>query len=167
MRKRYSYPLLFAIPALLGALVFSFIFFGMAAGTLWLYVFGDNPWPAHVGNILMTLVGIIFVTTFVTFMVLAYAFGKKQESDESLNLRHMTASMGATALLILLIGLHQWEVGNLGPKSASSVCSEYCQAQGYAASGLPPRNDAEQTCTCFDARGREAAKLSMEDITIQ
>ena len=48
MKKRYLYSLLLGLPGLFIAGVLSILAFGGLAGILWLYVFGDNPWPAYV-----------------------------------------------------------------------------------------------------------------------
>jgi len=45
MRKRYLYALLFAIPGFVAAFIVSTFLFGVAAGFLWLYVYGDGPGP--------------------------------------------------------------------------------------------------------------------------
>jgi hypothetical protein len=55
-------------------------------------------------------------------------------------------------------------VGNIGPKSATVLCSQYCSGKGYAASGMPPRDSGESACICFDERGREAVKVPLESI---
>ena len=46
MKRRYVYVLLFATPAFLASIIVSLLLFGAAAGVLWLFVFGDNPWPS-------------------------------------------------------------------------------------------------------------------------
>jgi hypothetical protein len=59
MKKRYIYGLLFGIPGFFISLIISAGVFGFAAGILWLYVFGDNPWPAGTSRTL----GASFVLT--------------------------------------------------------------------------------------------------------
>jgi len=71
----------------------------------------------------------------------------------------MLAVAGATALLVLLAALYQWRVGNIGNKSDSELCSEYCWGRGFASSGMPPANSSETTCSCFDEQGSEAVKV--------
>ena len=52
MKRRYLYVLIFGVPALLVSVIISFLLFGAAAGVLWIFVFGDNPWPAFAGKML-------------------------------------------------------------------------------------------------------------------
>jgi hypothetical protein len=44
MRRRYLYVLMFSVPALLASLMMSVAVLGTAAGVLWLFVYGDDPW---------------------------------------------------------------------------------------------------------------------------
>ena len=46
MKKRYIYALGFGIPGLFAAGPISVILFAGLMGVLWIYVFGDQPWPA-------------------------------------------------------------------------------------------------------------------------
>ena len=139
---------------------FPFYLFGAAAGILWIFVFGDNPWPPFAGNILAVMIVLVCLTLWVVFMYAAYVVGKKQEAHASLNAKHVMASVGATALLVLLVVLHQWGVGNIGTKSDSVLCSEFCRGKGFSGSGMPPENAGGATCLCFDThgpRGREGS----------
>jgi len=47
MKKRYSYALLFGIPGFFvsAAITITLFVFSVSLGILWLYVFGDNPFP--------------------------------------------------------------------------------------------------------------------------
>src|SRR5438034_9814042 len=116
MKRRYVYVLLFATPAFLASIIVSFLLFGAAAGVLWLFVFGDNPWPSFANQMLVAMLILTFMTLWVAFMSVAYVAGKKQEARASLNAKHVAASAGATALLVVLTLLHQWSVGNIGTK---------------------------------------------------
>jgi hypothetical protein len=164
MKKRYLYVLLFAVPALLASIIISLLLFGAAAGILWIFVFGDNPWPSSADNILTAMLILACMTLWVFFMSAAYVAGKKQEEHTALNVKHVLASAGATALLVLLAGLHQWGVGNIGPKSDDVLCSDFCRDKGFAGSGMPPRDAGAATCSCFDAQGREAVKVPMREV---
>ena len=165
LKRRYLYVLLFGLPALLASIIISFLLFGAAAGILWIFVFGDNPWPSFAGNMLAVMIVLVCLTLWVVFMYAAYVVGKKQEAHASLNAKHVMASVGATVLLVLLVVLHQWGVGNIGTKSNRVLCSEFCRDKGFSGSGLPPRNAGEATCLCFDAQGHEAVKVPMRDVT--
>jgi len=165
MKRRYLYVLLFGVPALLAAIIISLLLFGAAAGILWIFVLGDNPWPSTAGNMLTVMLVLTCMTLWVALLSAAYAAGKKQEAQVSLNARQVMASVGATALLVLLAVSHQWGVGNIGPKSDGVLCSEFCMDKGFAASGMPPRDAGAATCICLDGQGREAMKVPMAEVT--
>jgi len=165
MKKRYLYILLFSVPALLVAVIISTLLFGAAAGLLWIFVFGDNPWPASAGTVLTVMLVLAFLALWVGLLSAAYRFGIKQEQQATLNTRHMMTAVGATVLLVLLVVAHQWSVGNLGPKSDGELCADFCQEKGYSGSGMPPRDAGVATCSCFNAQGREAVKVPMGEIT--
>jgi hypothetical protein len=164
MKRRYVYVLLFGVPALLAALVVSLLLFAAAAGALWIFVLGDNPWPASAGNVLMGLLVLACAALWLGLLALAYATGKQQEAQPALNPRHVLAAVGTTALLVLLVVAQQWSVGNLGAKSDSVACADHCKAKGFMASGMPPRDSGLATCSCYDAQGREAVKVPMAEV---
>lgn len=155
MKRRYLYLLLFALPALLAAVIISITLFGATAGALWLFVFGDNTWPASVNNLLTAMFFLVGIALWLALLSAAYRVGRRQEQHEALNTRHVAVAVGATLLMLLVAAAHQWSVGNIGPKSDSLVCAEHCQSKGFAGSGMPPRDSGDRTCSCFDAQGRE------------
>lgn len=164
MKKRYLYVLLFGVPALLASAVITAVLFGAAAGLLWLFVLGDDPWPAIADHLIGALIALVGASLWIGLLSAAYLAGKRQEAHAGLNLRHVLASAGTTALLVLLVVSHQWRVGNIGPKSDGVVCSEFCQDKGYAGSGMPPRDSGAATCNCYDAQGGEVVKTTMADL---
>jgi hypothetical protein len=164
MKRRYLYILLFGVPALLVAILISLFLFGAAAGVLWIFVFGDNPWPASAEKMLAAVFFVGCLALWIAFMSIAFIAGKKQEAYTSLNAKHVMASAGTTVLIILVMVLHQWSVGNIGARSDSALCSEFCVEKGFAGSGMPPRDAGTPTCSCFDAQGRETVKLPMRDV---
>ena len=164
MKRRYSYVLLFAAPALLASVIVSVLLFGAVAGGLWLFVLGDARWPPSIESTLSVLFVPVCAALWLAFLSLAYLAGKKQEGRNGIGSKPLTVSASATALLALLIVWHQWSVGNIGTKSDGALCSEYCGDKGYASSGTPPRNSGEQTCSCFDAQGREAVKVPIASL---
>jgi hypothetical protein len=163
MKRRYLYVLLYSVPALLASIIVSFLLFGAAAGFLWIFVFGDNPWPSAAGNILAAMLVLACMTLWIALLSVAYAAGKKQEAQAALNVRHVMASAGATSLLVLLVALQQWSVGNIGTKSDSVLCSEFCREKGFLASHMSPRDAVAATCSCLDEHGREAVTIPMEN----
>jgi hypothetical protein len=164
MKRRYVVVLLWALPALLASVIISALAFGAAAGVLWLFVFGDEPWPSSAGPFLVALFALVCVALWAAFGAMAFAAGKKQEARATLDARHVAAAAGATLLLVLLVVSHQWGVGNIGTPSDGVLCSQYCRAKGFAGSGMPPRDSGERTCRCSDAQGRESEAVPIEKI---
>jgi len=164
MKKRYLYTLLFGIPGLFVAGLISIFVFAAFTGLLWLYLFGDNPWPASSETLISVLFVAVFAVLWIGFIVLGYLVGKKLETDPQLNRKHVLISGGLTLLFILLIVFQQWRVGNLGPKSDGVLCSEFCSRHGYSASGMPPQNSGDRTCSCYDDSGNEALQIPIDVI---
>jgi hypothetical protein len=133
-------------------------------GILWLYVFGDDPWPTYTEQV----VSILFVTTVLLIWLISvvsgYVIGKKLENDLMLNQRHVLISAAVTAIFLLLMLFQQWSVGNLGPESDSVICSDFCTQHGYSGSGMPPQISGDRTCSCYDSSGTEALKIPLESI---
>jgi hypothetical protein len=164
MKKRYLYALLFGLPGLFLAGGAALVVFGASFGVLWLFVFGDNPWPAWMETTLSIALVLVFLTLWSGSIFAGYHIGKRLEKDSALHWTHILLSLGLTTALILFIVFQQWSVGNLGPKSDSVLCSDYCAAQGYAGSGMPPQNSGDRTCSCYDASGNEVLKVLLENI---
>jgi len=164
MKKRYLYTLLFGIPGLFVAGLISIFVFAVLTGFLWLYVFGDNSWPAASETMISVLFVAVFGVLWIGFIVLGYLVGKKLEKDPQLNRKHVMISARLTLLFILLMVFQQWSVGNLGPKSDSVLCSEFCSRHGYSASGMPPQNSGDRTCSCYDDSGNESLKIPIDVI---
>jgi len=156
--------LVFAVPALVASAIASFLLFGAFAGALWLFALGDKSWPASVGNGLVILFTLVFLGMWVGLLAVSYWAGRRQESYPAWNPMHLALSAGATLLLLLLVVLHQLGVGNLGTPSNGALCSEFCLANGFAGSGLPPANSGARTCSCFDAQGHEARTVPIDSI---
>lgn len=164
MKKRYLYSLLFGIPGFFVSGMIALVLFGAAAGTLWLYVFGDNPWPISTETVLSTLLVLTFLILWIASIAAGYMIGKKLEKDPLLNWKHILISGGLTLLFILFIVLQQLSVGNLGPKSDSVLCSDFCVQHGYAGSGMPPIDSGKRNCSCYDNSGNEALKVPLDRI---
>jgi hypothetical protein len=164
MKKRYWYLLLFGVPASLAAIIVATLLFGAVAGCLWLFALGDNPWPSSVDIMLTVGFMLVFVTVWAALLVAAYLLGKKQEAQAAPHPGHVLAAVGGTVLLVLLVVAQQWRVGNLGPKSDGELCADFCRDQGFAGSGMPPRDAGAASCSCFDAQGRETVQVPMGEI---
>jgi hypothetical protein len=162
MKKRYVYALLLGIPGLFIAGTLAILAFGALAGILWLYVYGDNPWPSYVEPLTSILFVLAVLVLWIVFIVLGYVVGKRLEKDPVLNRNHVLISIGFTVMFLLLMVLQQWSVGNIGPKSESVLCSEFCIQHGYSGSGIPPQNSGDRTCSCYDDSGSEALKVPLD-----
>jgi hypothetical protein len=167
VKKRYLYSLLYGIPGLLVSAITSLFIFGASAGFLWLFVFGDNPWPSSVGTALPFLFALVFLALWTASLVAGFIAGKRLEKDRVLNRRHVAASAGLTILLLLFIAFYQLRAGNIGPKSDSLSCADFCSRKGYNGSVTSPKISHDRTCSCLDNSGREVIKVPLESIESQ
>lgn len=164
MKKRYLYAVLWGVPGLFIAGIGTTVLVGMLLGVLWLYIFGDNAWPPAIDPI-VTILGICtFLVVWLGLMLYGYRIGKRLESETGINRKHVMMSAGLTLLFIFFILIQQLSVGNLGPRSESLICSDFCVQKGYAGSGLPAADSGDRTCSCFDESGNEAIKVPLEGI---
>lgn len=162
MKKRYIYSLIFGIPGLFVAGIIAIILFGGLAGILWLYVFGDDPWPSYVEQLTAVLFVLVVLGIWITFIAFGYVVGKRLEDDPGLNRTHVLISAGVTGMLLLLMFIQQWSTGILGPRSESVLCSDFCVQHGFSGSGTPPEDSGERTCSCFDASGNETLMIPLD-----
>jgi hypothetical protein len=161
MRRRHSYLLLFVVPAALCAAMAAVLVVGAAAGAMWIFVYGDNPWPAAAEVTLASLAGLAFVATFSALLSIAYRVGRAQEERANFNYAHWRLALGSCALLVLIAVGYQWKVGNVGPRSEGEVCADFCTLRGFNGSSMPPRNSGLSTCICVDGKGRGAVTASI------
>ncbi len=164
MKKRYIYSLLFGIPGFFVALIITFVIFGAVAGVLWIYVFGDNPWPSSISKMLLVILTLGFVTVWSASVIIGFVTGKKFENYPALNRKHILVSICATIIPIIVIVSHQLSVGNIGPKSDGIRCSDFCSRKGYSASGIPSQVSGDRSCSCFDNTGIEIIKVPIDSI---
>ena len=164
MKKRYIYAVLYGVPGLVVSLLFAFFIFGVGAGALWIFVFGDDPWPASAEKILPVLFALVFLAAWLAVLVAGFREGKRLENTPGLRKRHVLISIAATAVPVALLVLQQWSVGNIGAKPDSQLCSDFCREKGFPTSAMPPRNTNERTCICLDGNGREVVKVPVGDI---
>lgn len=164
MKKRYLYSLLFGIPGLFIAGIISIVIFGGLMGILWIYLFGDNPWPAYIEIIVSSLFVLLTLSLWVGFMILGYFMGKRLEKDPAMHWSHILISGGLTLLFVLFIVFQQWSVGNLGPKSDSVLCSDFCARHGYSGSAMQPQTSFHRMCSCLDDSGNEVMTVPLDII---
>jgi hypothetical protein len=164
MKKRYIYSLLFLVPGLIISLLITLAVFAAASGALWIYVFGDNTWPAWSGRVMSALILVVFSGIWIGATVTGYLVGKKMEALPGLDIRHLWISLGVTLLSIVIVVLHQLSIGNLGPKSDMQLCGEYCRDLGYGGYSMPPRDSGERTCSCLGQRGEVKSTIPIDEL---
>ena len=164
MKKRYIYSILFGIPGLLVSLTLAFVVIGSTIAVLWLYVFGDDPWPAYTDAMLAVIFVLVFIITWLAILITGFIVGKRIEQDSILNKKHILASIGVTAIFVLFIIFQQVSVGNLGPKSNGERCMDFCIQEGYSASSIPPRDSGDRSCRCLDGSGNEIITVPLDSL---
>lgn len=163
MQRHHLTWLIYTLLGFFLAIIVSAFLFAAAVGALWLFVYGDNPWPAFVNGILISLAAATFLGVWLAVSIAGYRIGKSRNRRE-LSRKDMLLPLLALIFTIGLIALHQFAVGNIGPVSEGMLCSQFCSKKGYAGSGMPPRVSGESTCSCYDSLGREVIKLPISDI---
>ena len=164
MKKRYIYTILFGVPGLLIAAMLSLIVAGTAAGALWIFVFGDNPWPASVETILPIVILAVFLIVWTAILAAGFFIGKRLERDPVFNKGHILVSIGVIVAFLLGFGFFQLRIGNIGPRSEGLLCSDYCSQKGYSASSESPQNAGNRTCGCLDQSGNEILTVPMDSL---
>ena len=79
MKKRYIYSILFGVPGFLVSLIVAFIIFGFVAGFFWLYVYGDEPWPASAEQLLTILFIACFLALWAISLVIGFVTRNKKD----------------------------------------------------------------------------------------
>src|SRR5258706_13823084 len=93
MKKRYLYTLLFGIPGFFIAGIISLFFFGAFFGVLWIFIFGDNPWPASTKTFTSILFVFVFLILWIGLIVLVYRISRGYEPTSSVDRKHVVVSM--------------------------------------------------------------------------
>lgn len=114
MRARYAYPLLFLAPSLIAAVIAAALATAAGAGILWIFVYGDDPWPPSANTALMGVAVLVALLVLAALLVMAHGVGKAREPRGGLCRAHALLALGLSVGLPLLVLLHQWKVGNLG-----------------------------------------------------
>ena len=164
MKKRYIYTLLFGLPGLFIAGFICILLFAAFAGILWMFIFGDNPWPPASEIVISILFVGTFLVLWIGFILLGYFIGRRLEIESGLNRSHVAMSAGLTLLFILFMLLYQWRVGTIGPSSDSAQCSEFCVQHGYSGSGLSPETSGNGLCSCYDDSGNEVLTIPLDHL---
>jgi hypothetical protein len=161
IRRRFLYVLLFTPPAVLVSAVAGALAAAAAAGMFWLFVFGDNPWPGWTGRAIAVLAVTAFVVLLSAQLLIAWSVGKQQESRPDINRTHVAVAVVSTLTLATFIALRFFAGQAL--QSDTERCADLCRDQGFFASGMPPRNAGDRTCSCYDATGREAHRADLPE----
>jgi len=88
VKRRYLYLLFFSVPIVLASAIVAFAVFGAAAGILWLFLAGDNPWPPAANILLGAVFVLAFAASALAFTSWAYAVGQQEETAAALNVKH-------------------------------------------------------------------------------
>ncbi|MCK8115385.1 hypothetical protein [Anaerosoma tenue] len=114
MKARYSYLLLFLVPsAMIAFLVMAFTV-GAGAGALWIFVYGDSPWPESSRTLLAVFGAVVFIATLAMLLVASFRYGKRREGFKGLSKGHAITAVGISVLIPLLILLRLWSGWHLG-----------------------------------------------------
>jgi membrane protein YdbS with pleckstrin-like domain len=114
VKARHAYPLLFLVPGAMLATMAAVLVGAAGAGVLWIFVYGDNPWPAIANAVVMALASAVWFAVLAGVLVVTHRIGKIRESRGGLLRAHVLVALGLSVGLPLLVILHQWQVGNLG-----------------------------------------------------
>jgi hypothetical protein len=71
--RRHVYVLLFAVPAFLVSLIAATMLLAASAGALWLFVLGDDPWPAGADVLLTAVFALSGAARWVVLLSVALA----------------------------------------------------------------------------------------------
>ncbi len=162
MRRRYLYLLLFAVPSALLGLIAAGVAVAGAAGVLWLFVFGDDPWPRQSDLIFAAVAVLAGAPVLGASLTMAYQVGKAQESKPRVPRGHLGLALGLTLAFGLLIVL-QLAGPRRGPVSDSERCADVCRHAGFSASSMPPRDSGLRTCSCLDEQGTAVRTIDLTD----
>lgn len=81
MRLRNRYLLTGVAWALFLAPVVTYFVLAIVLGVLWLYVFGDNPWPASLDGVILIIGSVVFISTVACCIYLANRHGRELEVE--------------------------------------------------------------------------------------
>ena len=121
MKARFAYPLVFLLPSAMAAIVLAVVAGAATGGILWLFVYGDNGWPAAADHAVVAFAGLVAAGILLTLLFASYSFGKARESTGGLSMWHVALAAVVSVLLPALVLLHQWQIGNLGTQPVQAA----------------------------------------------
>src|SRR5690606_1581659 len=107
-------PLLFLVPSVVAGVMAAVLAAAADTGILWVFVYGDDPWPAQSSSALASLAVLVGLLVLATCLFIAYRAGRSRESRGGLRRAHALIALGLSVGLPLVVLFHQWQVGNLG-----------------------------------------------------
>ena len=96
------------------------VFVGVGAGVLWLFIYGDNPWPVSAEKLLIAISVLVAVASLATLLSASYFYGKRQELCGGLTMWHVVLALAVTILLPALILFREYEIGAFGSYRVSN-----------------------------------------------
>lgn len=140
---------------------------GAVAGAAWLFVHGDETWPAMTGVVLTAVFVLVFVVVEVAAVVLGYCYGKRRETvSDTVPVRHAMLAIVAAVIPVLVFVLHQFSVGNFGRAPESVRCLDYCSVRGHVGAEISPADDGPRLCSCLDAQGARQESLPVDALPV-
>ena len=121
MKARYSYPLLCLPLSAMFAGIIAVVFVAVAAGAMWIFIYGDNEWPTAADHFVMALSILVFALVLAALLRALYGLGKRREPGGGLTRKHVLVATATTILVPLLIMLRQWSIGATGDHTPYTV----------------------------------------------
>ena len=113
MKLRHRYLLAGVAWALFLAPVVTYFVLALVLGVLWLYVFGDNPWPASLDWLVLVVASVVFISTAALSIYLAYRYGREREIeaevDDPRQRRRVLLAGLAPVALIAITAVFLWQ----------------------------------------------------------
>jgi F0F1-type ATP synthase membrane subunit c/vacuolar-type H+-ATPase subunit K len=127
MRLRSLYLLTGLVLGGLAALAVALQVFAVGAGVSWLYLFGDEPWPARAQWVLMGAALAAGLATLGAGLAFGYLHGRRCESaprPERARRRGRGLLLGGLALWLLVVGLGLWQQERQSSARAAAAVQE-------------------------------------------
>jgi hypothetical protein len=136
--------ILLAVPCFLLSLLPALFITGAVAGFLWLFVYGDNPWP----DLADIVIASAFLLSWVSAGTLLTLGLIRHPRVRNLPTSKLTVAAALLSLFaVATIAYHQWSIGNLDP---SNPCLIQCREAGHPAGMTAIDEQGHETCTCLD-----------------